>query len=402
MLHRESDGLQLIVAHADHGIAPDSAAVAETVRDLAARLGLPFVTAGLGLGPDTSETEARAARYQWLDHARQLHGARWVFTAHHADDQAETVLLRVLGGSGPAGLAGIRPVDGFLVRPLLGFKRSELLAFALERGLHWWEDAANQDPRHLRSWLRHQVLPQLRERLPDLDQRLRDVGRQAAGDRAAWDAVLDRLPDLEWRAESGGASLAAPGLAALDDSLGAAVAMAWVRRAGGLIGPGHAARVVGLARHSPSGARIELPGRWVVERAFGRLLLLRSAVEPLHAINLPAESPGTLDWGRWHLEWRVEEAPAIQARDAMTAWFIPQQLLVRGWQAGDRIAPIGGTGRRLAVRLFQDARIPRVHRTAWPILDREGTPVWIPGVCRSTDLLPAAGAPAIRLDVTAG
>ena len=99
---RKSHHLDLLVAHADHGISPESGDVAVKVGELARVAGLPFVTARLALGPEASETEAREARYGWLRRMREAHDARWIFTAHHADDQAETVLLRALGGSGPA------------------------------------------------------------------------------------------------------------------------------------------------------------------------------------------------------------------------------------------------------------------------------------------------------------
>jgi tRNA(Ile)-lysidine synthase len=396
---RESHRLDLLIAHADHGISLESGDIAVRVGELARVAGLPFVTARLALGPRATETEAREARYGWLRRMRAAHEAAWIFTAHHADDQAETVLLRALGGSGPAGLAGMKPTDGNIVRPLLGFSRAELLAYVESRGLWYWHDPANEDARHLRSWLRHSVMPRLRERITDVDQRLLDVGRQAGADRAAWDAVLDVVPGLDWRLEPEGASLDAGTLARLDPSLGAALTMAWVRRAGGVLGLRHGSRVVAFARESESGARLELPRGWVVERGFDRLLLLRPGSPIVSAVVVPTETEGRLDWGNWRLEWRQESAPPVQLRDGMTAWFVPEAMLLRPWRAGDRVAPIGGTGRRLAVRCFQDARVPRVQRTQWPVFDREGSVVWIPGVCRSSLLLPAPGSPALRVDV---
>src|SRR5262245_4581264 len=396
---RESHRLDLLLAHADHGISLESGDIAARVGELARLAGLPFVTAQLALGPEASETEAREARYGWLRRMRVAHEAKWIFTAHHADDQAETILLRALGGSGPAGLAGMKPIEGDIVRPLLGFSRAELLAYLESRGLWYWHDPANEDARHLRSWLRHSVLPRLRERITDVDQRLRDVGRQAAVDRAAWDAVLDVVPGLDWRAEPEGASLDASTLAGLESSLGASLAMAWVRRAGGVLGLRHGSRVVAFARESESGARLELASGWSVERGFDRLLLLRPRSPEVAEVVVPQEAAGRLEWGNWRLEWRPESAPPVQMRDGMTAWFVPETMLLRTWRAGDRVAPIGGTGRRLAVRCFQDARVPRVRRTQWPVFDREGTVVWIPGVCRSSLLLPAPGSPALRVDV---
>src|SRR5256886_12663715 len=102
-------GLSLVVAHVDHGIRSDSGAVARAVRELAERYELPFEVGELSLGPDATETVARRARYGWLGDVQRRHGARYLVTAHHRDDQVETILLRLLKGSAPAGLAGLPP-----------------------------------------------------------------------------------------------------------------------------------------------------------------------------------------------------------------------------------------------------------------------------------------------------
>ena len=103
---------ELIVAHADLGIHPDSGAVAEKVAALAEALELRCLIGELHLGPGAGETAARRARYAWLSAVREELGAAVLLTAHHADDQAETILMRALEGSGPAGLAGMRAVNG--------------------------------------------------------------------------------------------------------------------------------------------------------------------------------------------------------------------------------------------------------------------------------------------------
>src|SRR3989442_10637797 len=105
-------GLKLVVAHVDHGIPSDSGGVAGGVAQLAERYELPCQVGQLGLGPDATETLARRARYAWLGEVQRRHGARYLLTAHHRDDQVETILLRVLKGSAPAGLAGVPPRGG--------------------------------------------------------------------------------------------------------------------------------------------------------------------------------------------------------------------------------------------------------------------------------------------------
>src|SRR5213592_3312983 len=178
-------GLSLVVAHVDHGIRSDSGTVARAVGELAERYELPFEVGELSLGPDATETVARRARYAWLGEVQRRHGARYLVTAHHRDDQVETILLRLLKGSAPAGLAGIPARGrGGLVRPLLPFAKARLVAHVAELGLPVHDDPANRDPRHLRSWVRGVLLPAVAERLGARERR-RAARRAGGGARAA-------------------------------------------------------------------------------------------------------------------------------------------------------------------------------------------------------------------------
>src|SRR3989454_6220489 len=179
-------GLSLVVAHADHGIQTDSRLVGEAVSRLAQSCGVAFELGELHLGSDATETAGRRARYAWLAVVRQAPAAPQLVTAHHSDDQIETILLRVLRGSGPAGLAGMPARGrGGLVRPLLPFTRAELAAHGAESGLPFHDDPANLDPRHLRSWVRVELLPQLAARVGSrVRADILRLGRTAATDRS--------------------------------------------------------------------------------------------------------------------------------------------------------------------------------------------------------------------------
>ena len=391
--------LSLHVAHADHGIHPGSGAVAERVLAAAARYGLPLHLGRLGLGPAASETLARQARYDWLGSLAEELGAELIFTAHHRDDQVETILMRILKGSGPAGLAGMLPRRGRLVRPLLRCSREELAAHAAAAGLSAWEDPANRDLRHQRAWIRHQVLPALRQREPRIDQRLLRLGRQAARDRAAWDALLERLPDLDLQSECAGLSVAASPLHGYDSSIRRALLGAVGRRLGCLIGPERAARIERLLEGGRSGAVAELGSGYAAELTFGRLRLFRGVAHPTpwEPWVLTGRS-GSADAGEWHFAWREEAAPDQLERNQPASWFTEGSYLVRPWRAGDRIRPLGGTGRRLVVRCMQDARIARSLRAAWPVVELAGTIVWVPAVVRSAEQVPAPRARVLRID----
>jgi tRNA(Ile)-lysidine synthase len=390
--------LALVVAHLDHGIHPDSASVAEQVQARAGALGLPLEMERLELGPAAGETEARRRRYAWLEAVRVRTGAAVILTAHHADDQIETLFMRFIGGSGPSGLAGMAAVSGALVRPLLPFRRRELIAYIEARGLAAWADPANFDARHLRSWLRSEILPPLRARTPELDANLLRVSSQAAGNRAAWDLALEVLSGLDLRMENGAISVAASTLAGYDSRLAQALILALARRIECRLGPARVGRVLGLLARGTSGARVPLGAGYWAELAFDRLRL--SAGEPEQTADSQSiqGNCGEVVWGRWRFRWESATAPDQQDRTGLSAWFTPDPLVVRPWSPGERLKPLGGTGRRLIVRCFQEIRIPRSQRGSWPVLAQNEDILWIPGVCRSDARVPAGGTEALRVD----
>ncbi len=395
---RGRHGLDLVVGHLDHGIHPESAQVAEQVRSLALSYGLRFELGRAALGFAASETTARAERYAWLEATRARVGADLIFTAHHRDDQIETVLMRALKGSGPAGLAGMAPVAGRVVRPLLPFSRAELASHVKEAGLNAWQDPANEDPRHLRSWIRGELLPLLRQRLPEVESSVVRLARHAALDRVAWDAALDAISALDLRRDECGISVAASSLAGYDSGLKQALILALARRAGCPLGPSRVDRVARLLDRGISGTRVPLGMQWNAELAFGRLRIYAGQVEPVPEPLVMSGSSGSGSWGRWRFRWEAGAAPEHQDRTGLSAWFTGAPLTVRAWSPGERMKPLGGSGRRLLVRCFQEERIPRSRRGDWPVLAQQDTIAWIPGVCRSDTQLPVPGTEALRVD----
>jgi tRNA(Ile)-lysidine synthase len=395
--------LSLVVGHVDHGIHPASAAWASEVTALAARLGVRCERATLALGPSASETIARRERYRALARMQDAVGARYVVTAHHADDQVETVLLRFLRGSGMAGLAGIAAsTGGGLVRPLLPFRRAEIAAWLARRApaAKPHLDAANMSFQHDRSWVRGAVLPLLRQHFPDVDQQILAGQRQAAVERAAWDHLVASHPELEMRRVADGVEVARATLARYDKVLSAALLRALARTAGHRIGLVRAERVRRLAATAPSGRRVDLGDGWVAETAFDRLLIRRPSPGPSGGATVDlgtAEVPGEARWRDWCITWRVEPVGELQ-RHGWGTWVTPGPLALREGRRGERMRPLGGVGRRAVRRLLMEARVPRSERSAYPVILRGGEVVWVPGVCRSDRALPRSGEPGIRLD----
>jgi tRNA(Ile)-lysidine synthase len=396
-------GLTLVVTHADHGIQLESWNVGKMVRDLATKYGLPFELGELNLGPDTTETEARRARYAWFRDVQKRRGAKYLVTAHHEDDQVETIVLRGLRGSAPAGLAGIAARGrGGLVRPLLPFARSELLAYVAERGLPVYDDPANRDPRHLRSWVRTTLLPLLNERLgPRLRSDLLSQGRHAASDRRAWDRILDLVPELALRVEGASFAVARASVGGYDNALSVALLRAAARRVGLVLGPTRAQQLVAFAQR-PSGRRLPLGDGWSAEVAFDQLRVARDADNAVSCALervWPAGERGMARFGGFEIAWAPASAPAQIERATWTTWLDGAPWEVRAPARGDSLVPLGGVGHRPLRRLLMEARVPRSARPRYPVVSRGATILWVPGICRSVEGVPAPGTRAVRLDV---
>lgn len=389
-------GCCLIVGHVDHGIHPDSIGVAEHVAAAAASRNLPFHARTLALGVRTSETRARAARRAALSELAAEAGASAIVLAHHADDQAETVLLRLLRGSGPAGLAGMASRYGPWVRPLLGVRQSELVAHLASRGLTAWIDPANSDPRHLRSWLRVAVLPVLGDRLPDVVERLNQAAAQAAAARRAWCQVPELLPGLDVKSVVCGISVAAPVLLGYRSTLRHAVLAALGRRLGVLLGERRLAALDRLLE-GHSGGAVTLAAAFRAELAFGRLTLYRPDEAALALV--PLSCGGTARLGSAALAVVTERAGTTVRGGWMTA-LVPGHYAARTWRSGDRIRPIGGAGSRSVAVLFREARVGPARRRTWPVVvtGDDATIVWVPGICRADVAVPAEGDEAWRVD----
>lgn len=236
---------RLVVAHAHHGLRPEADADRAFVEAAAERLGLPVravrlpVAAGDGVRGEGIEARARRMRYDWLGRAAHEEGARHVLVGHTGDDQAETILHRILRGTGVAGLAGMKParrlVDGVaLLRPLLGLRRAELRTFLGSRGEAWREDASNADPRFARSFLRAEILPRVEGGpWPGATEALLRLGSRSAEVAAALASAAGYLLDRHApRSADGAVTLDAGALESFDRHLLAEVCAEVWRREG--------------------------------------------------------------------------------------------------------------------------------------------------------------------------
>lgn len=190
--------IPLVAVHIDHSLQASSRAWREHCAEFAAALGVDFrslvVAVDLDSG-DGPEAAARDARYAAL--RNELHDDDWLLSAHHRDDQAETLLLNIIRGSGPAGVAGIGDVrrfgPGWLLRPMLNADRNDILAYATRHSLQWVEDPSNEDRHFDRNFLRHEILPRLASRWPDIAVRL----QRSAGHAGEASQLLIELAEMD-------------------------------------------------------------------------------------------------------------------------------------------------------------------------------------------------------------
>jgi len=383
-------GLGLTAAHVHHGLRGAAAdADAATVRALAERLGLDAVErrvqVGQGLG---LEARARRARHAALQAMAREHGAARIVLAHTRDDQAETLLLRLVRGSGRGGLGAMRARRGRLWRPLLDVTRADVRRFLADERLPFVVDASNADLRHARNRVRRLVLPLLAAELnPNVVAGLADLARRLADE----DDLLAGLAAARAEALRAAGRLAVA-VAAEPPALARRIVRTWLedgRRAG--VAAVHVERVLALAASGvpgavtiPGGSRVVLEGSELVHRAGRRATATahQSAIAPGGAV-----APADADW-RLTLSavrpWGPDGQLPADARSAVfDADVLPAALEVRSVRPGDRIH-VAGIGTRKVQDVLVDAKIPRETRASVPLLVAEGRVLWVAGVVRSS------------------
>jgi tRNA(Ile)-lysidine synthase len=349
-------GVTLEVAAVDHGLRPDARREVDLVRERSTALGLPFTAVDVDVAAErrarrglSLQDAAREARLRALTALARAHGADRVALGHQADDQAETVLYRIVRGTGIAGLAGIPYRRDIFVRPMLDVTRAQILRYLRQRSIPFVEDPSNADPRFARSRIRHEILPALARENPRVAEALRALAA-AARDGGALPAATSS--SLSRRAAATVARLASRGGTATVDVAG--------------------------------GRRVEVSyGRVRIEkRGPGRGAARASAAPP----RIDIEGPGSYRWPAGVIEVREGEGEGAGAIDSAAggefdadqlAW----PLVLRARRAGDRMRPRGGRGSRKLSDLMIDAKIAKTDRGALPVLTTaDDVVLFVPGL----------------------
>ena len=388
------------VAHFNHQLRAEASDEDELfVAAMAERLGLRSYRASAPLGAGNLEQAARRARKAFFTQLIRENVADRVALGHTRDDQSETVLFRLLRGSGPSGLAGIYPVttDG-LIRPLIGVTREQVEEFLHDRRIAWREDATNQTPRFARNRIRHSLLPQLaRDWNPQIGDGLAQLADLAQEEELWWNRELERHESLFRESPLGGVETRAEALTGQPR----AFARRLIRRAIALakgdlrrIEYSHIERILELASESGRSGRLKLPGLQVT-RSFDTLRFSlpenahRDPVQPV-----PLTIPGTYAAPDGATRIRLEVAEdANPGCVNLRAWGrVPAHVELRGWRSGDRYRPVGQSRVQSVKEMFQCARIPSWRRPYWPILTSEDKILWVRGFGAADEFTAGRGA----------
>jgi tRNA(Ile)-lysidine synthetase-like protein len=422
--------LALHVAHLDHRLrGQESAADAEYVAERAADWDLPCTVERADVAAIASsrrlavEEAARRARYAFLARVAVATGSSTIAVGHNADDQAETVLMHFLRGSGLAGLRGMRPrarlgdyrlleelgapagaqPELWLVRPLLETSRAEVLTYCAQEGLQPRFDRSNLDTTLFRNWLRHRVLPLLAEHNPRVREVLSRSALVLADDHALLRSLLDEAwPSLVAEESAGRIAFDLAAWRRLPVSLQRSSlreAIHRLRRSLRDIGFVHVENALRAAQEGPAGRQATLPQGLMLHVGYDRLAvadapageslpdwpLLDPRAEPL-PVAVPGQTPLP---GGWTLEARIVPAAELPAGWeanpdpwlAYAAWPEPAaQIWLRARRPGDRFCPMGMDGQ--SVRLadwLTNRKVPRAARARLPMLVGPSGILWVCG-----------------------
>lgn len=368
---------EVAAIHVDHGLHPRSPEWARHCAAVCGRLGIPLVQERVDAQAPAGESpEAWARKLRYGVFHRNVGPGEMLLTAHHRDDQAETVLLQLLRGSGPAGLSGmpqLRPFGGgWHGRPLLEFSRADLRSWGQQLPIAYIDDESNADPRFDRNYLRNEILPRLKTRWPGVSnvlQRTSELQAQAA-------KILIAVANEDLKSCTAGDALVVGSLRRLDPERRANAVREWLRRSGLPVpGAAHIRRLEEevIAAGADRNPWLRWPG--------GELRRYRG--------RLYASAPGKERDPRDRLRWCLDEPLALQhgvliaeagrGNGIRAECCIGNEVEVRFRAGGERIRPAGSKHRRDLRTLFQEQGVPPWMRDRIPLVYVDGRLAAVPG-----------------------
>ncbi len=390
-------GIELIVAHLDHGLRPhEDADETRFVESLANALVLPFVTDQAGsemeMEKGSLEEKARDVRYRFLEDVKKRLSARKIAVGHTLNDQAETVLMRLLRGSGPAGLSGIPPCrDDTIIRPLIQINRAEILSYLGSKGLKYMTDSSNLETRFLRNRIRSHLLPQLEEYQPRIIEVLGQTSEIMRRDEEWLDKEAGKwLGSKIENRDDKGIQIHLSSFRDIPLALRNRVIRRAIKAAGGSlrrISSRHIDAVNRMSTGNKPQALVNLPNGLIAKRVYDKLVFGVPGDSRPNSFNCSLDGPG-----KFHLEAlkstisleeiSIDTLPDMGA-DPRTAFLDADQitypLKIRNSRPGDSFIPLGMAGHKKLKDFFIDLKVPSEARERAPILTHKDMPIWICG-----------------------
>ncbi len=389
---RERFGYRIAAGHLNHAIRGAESDRDQTfVRDLCARCEVDLVVERAEeLSADTPNLEERAreARHAFLNSTADRIGADYIAVAHQADDQAETVMMRLLRGAGASGLAAMAERGpGRIIRPMLNVTRDEVLTYLESIGENFVNDSSNQSSAILRNRIRAELVPMLeRNYAPGLRGRL----VQLAAEMRALDDFVSTAAKRELESSASEDALDISRFAGFHPALQAEVIRQFIKAATGSlrrIERVHIEAVRRLCLEGPPNGSLDVPGLRLA-RQYGVLRVAASDRRPLASfmVKLRPDRTEIPEAGFVFDTTPISRHAAYSPDNKFEALFDAAEangeLVVRSFCPGDRIAPIGMTGHRKVEDIFVDNKLPTGRRATFPIVELKGAIAWLPGIVR--------------------
>lgn len=392
--------LKLAVAHLNHRLRGAASDGDEAfVAELASSRGIPCYRRSVdvarlaSLERLTLEEAGRAARYRFFRETAAAIGATSIALAHHRDDQAETVLMRLLRGSGGSGLSAMAPSAGILKRPLLAVSRAELEEYLRERGLTWRTDESNCDTTLLRNSIRHELIPFLERYNPAVAERLADTARTLAADEELLQEVTVRAFAECAERRAAAVSLDIEKLVRHPLALRMRLYRMALDEVRGLqrIARSHLEALDRLVHGERPQGTLSLPGGTRVTRRYA-ILTVSAAPQPPdcgYELSVAGEGRHLLPQGGILEVQRVPMPACIDAGSPSVAYFcaaaVPFPWLVRTFRPGDRFRPLGMQGEQKVKDFFINNKVNHEERRRVPLIFSAGRLVWIGGYRMAED-----------------
>jgi tRNA(Ile)-lysidine synthase len=389
-------GHELIVAHFNHGLRPaEDDRETGLVKELAGSLNLPFVEekadSELSENGSSLEERAREARYKFLESVRAQRNAGRIAIGHTMNDQAETIIMRLLRGSGPSGLAGIPPVrGGTIIRPLFSVKREEVIEYLGTHHLSSCLDSSNLKPTHLRNRIRLEIMPLLTQLQPNLIEQLAVAADILRDENEYLDTLAEKwIRDYTRPGDPGTVSVPVDLFQNLHPALKNNVLRSLIKRVRNnllRIEYDHILAVSNLVNSGKPQGRLDLPNGLVAVKAYDRLDIGTNQRKTEY-YEYPLEGPGRYyikEIDRTLTLTIIQKGVLVKDNPKETAAYLDADtvnfpMVIRSFRPGDRFIPLGMRGHKKIKDFFIDLKVPHKERASTPILICDHTPVWVCG-----------------------